>query len=62
MSLAYAEQPDEGAAVTDDFYAIWCDGCGRRIEDDEDYGETDHTGQIFCAACWDRLGLDSEED
>ncbi len=60
MSLAYAEQP--GPSVADDLYSIWCDGCGRRIEDDEDYGETDHTGQIFCAACWDRLGLDKEED
>ena len=50
MSFAYAEQPD--ASVTDDLYSIWCDGCGRRIEDDEDYGETDHTGQIYCAACW----------
>ncbi len=60
MSLAYAEQPDD--RVTDDLYGIWCDGCGRRIEDDEDYGKTDHTGQIFCAPCWERLGLDREED
>ena len=50
------EEPDE-RSVTDDFYPIWCDGCGRRIEDDEDYGETDDQRylHVTCAG----TGLDS---
>jgi hypothetical protein len=35
--------------------AIECDGCGRAIAADDEYGgELPHTKEQLCAACWDR--------
>ena len=35
--------------------AIECDGCGRAIVGDDEYGgELAHTKEQLCAACWDR--------
>lgn len=41
-------------------YDHYCEWCGKRIDDGEDYIQ-DARGRDYCEECWDELGMKEEE-